>query len=382
MLKDGHTRGAQTESPCPKAQVCKICGSVSPRVSQVLRWFLVYTLLPCLMSQPRVVDASGTPVPNSPMQLPSSNFGSLAPTLMAWAPAPEVPWMRSSMPFFQNLYISKHRSRKFLLSRHGCPVWIHISRKTLGDFATRLAAIEQNFSTFSARLCKVQTNAASASNISGSARSWRSIEEVDGSPAAGSHGPGSSSNNRNTRRRLDTSSNPDDENARNAILLRFPCEQYNKGFTKWINNNLCEESNMPADSRLVTIHCKTGCMSVRLVFETRAKCQDFVARKKDDGFPYEIDSPFFCSVKTTIAVRQSRSIEDREIGKQFAPFWRELADQLKLLFLDGEDEGAFIVPALDTRSKLSIKDRRNEGWKTGVQTCFCWKRTNIYLCCT
>ena len=54
--------------------------SVSPRVSQVLCWFLVpcvYTFLPCLMSQPRVVDASGTPVPNSPMQLSSSNFGSL-----------------------------------------------------------------------------------------------------------------------------------------------------------------------------------------------------------------------------------------------------------------------------------------------------------------
>ena len=28
------------------------------------------------MSQPRVVDASGTPVPNSPMLLSSSNFGS------------------------------------------------------------------------------------------------------------------------------------------------------------------------------------------------------------------------------------------------------------------------------------------------------------------
>ena len=29
-----------------------------------------------LMSQPRVVDASGTQVPNSPMQLTSSNYGS------------------------------------------------------------------------------------------------------------------------------------------------------------------------------------------------------------------------------------------------------------------------------------------------------------------
>ena len=38
--------------------------------------------------------------------------------------------------------------------------------------------------------------------------------------------------------------------------------------------------------------------SARLVFETRAKCQDFVARNKDDGIPDEIDSPF-CSAKTT-----------------------------------------------------------------------------------
>ena len=37
-----------------------------------------------------------------------------------------------------------------------------------------------------------------------------------------------------------------------------------------------------------------------------------------------------------------------------------LADQLKILFPDGDDEGAFIVPALGTRSQvLSIKDRRN-----------------------
>ena len=62
-----------------------------------------------------------------------------------------------------------------------------------------------------------------------------------------------------------------------------------------------------------------------------------------------------------IIVSQSKSIEDREIGKQFAPLWRVLAEQLKILFPDRDDEGAFIVPALDTRSHvLSIKDRRNE----------------------
>ena len=68
----------------------------------------------------------------------------------------------------------------------------------------------------------------------------------------------------------------------------------------------------------------------------------------------------FCSVKVTIIVRQSKSIEEREIGKQFAPFWRESADQLKVLFPDRDDESAFIIPELYRRSHvLSIKDRRN-----------------------
>ena len=36
-----------------------------------------------------------------------------------------------------------------------------------------------------------------------------------------------------------------------------------------------------------------------------------------------------------------------------------MADQLKILFPEGDDEGAFIVPALDARSQvLSIKDRK------------------------
>ena len=106
------------------------------------------------------------------------------------------------------------------------------------------------------------------------------------------------------------------------------------------------------------MHCKAASVSVRLVFETRSKCQDFVVRSQDDGIPYAINSPFCCA-STTITVRQSRSIEDREIGRQFMPLWNELADQLKVLFPDADDKGVFIIPALDTRSQiLSIKDRR------------------------
>ena len=92
----------------------------------------------------------------------------------------------------------------------------HITQ-TLEDFATKLREMEQNFSNVTARMRKVETHAASASNVSGSAQSWPSVEQVDGSTAAGSHGPGSSDDNRNTRRRLDTFSSTEDEQTRSAV---------------------------------------------------------------------------------------------------------------------------------------------------------------------
>ena len=226
----------------------------------------------------------------------------------------------------------------------------------MASFATlelNVSTLTENVNSLSARTCKIETNATSVSSGSDSARSWNILGHGNGSTAAGSlgsHGPGSSDDSRKTRRRLDTFSSPEDEKARSAVLLRFPCEQYHKGW---------ERSNMPAYNKPIRIHCKAGSVSPRLVFETRTKCQDFVARYKDDGIPYEINSSFCCA-KTTITVRQSKSIEDREIGKQFARLWRELVDQLKVLFPDGDDEGAFIIPALDARSQvLSIKDRGN-----------------------
>ena len=197
--------------------------------------------------------------------------------------------------------------------------------------------------------------------------STTSAEQVDGSTASGSHGPGSSDDNRNTQQRLDPSSSAEDEQSRCAVLFRFPCEQYLKGITQWIDT-LWEESDMFARNKLVRIHCKAGSVSVRLVFETRGKCQDFVVRYKDDGIPHAINS-LFCFANTTITVRQSRSIEDREIGKQFVPLWKELADQLKVLFPDADDKGVFIITALDSRSQiLSIKDRRNGIGKRSGQT--------------
>ena len=155
----------------------------------------------------------------------------LVTTSMEWAPAPEV-----RMDEKLDALLSKFVQFEAQIAQiPALTAWMsrmdsHIS-KTLGDFASRLTEMEQNFSTITARLCKFETHAASASNVSSSARFWPTLEQVDGSAAAGSHGPGSSDDNRNTRRRLDPSSSAEDEQSRSAVLEKFPCEQDLKGVT-------------------------------------------------------------------------------------------------------------------------------------------------------
>ena len=144
------------------------------------------------MSQPRVVVACGTPVPHSPMPLSSSNFGSLrgsgsdldgVGTRCGSTTGEKLDALLSKFVHFE-AQIAQIPALTTCMSRMDS----HIT-KTLVDFATRLAELEQNLCTFTARLCKVETYAASASNVSGSARSWPSLEQVDGSTAASSHGP-------------------------------------------------------------------------------------------------------------------------------------------------------------------------------------------------
>ena len=183
----------------------------------------------------------------------------------------------------------------------------------------------------------------------------------------GSHGPGSSDDNRNTRRRLDTFSSPEDEHARSAVLLRFPCEQYHTGITNWINN-LWENQIFQPKSKPVRIHCKAGSVSARLVFETRAKYQDFVARHKDDGITNEIDSPF-CNAKTVISVRQSKSLKIGRSESNLRLCGRFWPNSSKFSSLMEMTKVPFIVLALDARSQvLSIKDRRNVDRYTSHET--------------
>ena len=200
--------------------------------------------------------------------------------------------------------------------------------QTVSARATKITSVEQIVSSLAARVATLEANAGSASCDSGSASSWNLLGHGDGSPATGSlvsHGPGSSDENRNTRRRLDTFSSQEDEHARSPVLLHFPCEQYHAGVPTWLEK-FWATTNAPAFHKPTRIHCKTGSLSARLVFETRAKCQDSVARYKDDGISYEVDSPF-CNVSTKVRDRQSKSLEHREIRRRFAPLWKVLSTE-------------------------------------------------------
>ena len=101
------------------------------------------------------------------------------------------------------LFASMCSSRSFLSSRVGCLEWNYTLQQHLED----LRLNSQRWNRFSAL----------SVHVSGSASSWPSPGKVDGSTATGSHDKGSSEEGR-TRRRLDTFSNLDDENARRAVL--------------------------------------------------------------------------------------------------------------------------------------------------------------------
>ena len=79
--------------------------------------------------------------------------------------------------------------------------------QTVASHDAKITNIEKMVGRLLARVTTLETNATSVSSGSSSARSWNILGQSDGSTATGSlesHGPGSSDDNRNTRRRLDT----------------------------------------------------------------------------------------------------------------------------------------------------------------------------------
>ena len=156
----------------------------------------------------------GSNVPISPLPVTSSNFGSISGSGL------DLDGMghRSYDAHFKELRdmvvplvrnVASYESHIQTISNSVVLLTSRITNieQIVSTFSTKMVAfaeMEQNFSSLTARMCKIETSAASASSVSGSARSWPLPGQVDGSIAAGSHGPGSSEEGRNTRRTLGT----------------------------------------------------------------------------------------------------------------------------------------------------------------------------------
>ena len=255
------------------------------------------------------------------------------------------------------LYTSERRSLKFRLSQHGCSVWIHISRKHLEISRVDLQRWNR-ISVPSLQVCATSRHMLPQHQMFPVRQDPGLHSNMLTAPQP--QGPMAQGHLMTIETHDEDLILPQAQKMNNQEVPSYSdsLEQYLKGMTKW-TDTLLDESNMQAWNKPVRIHCKAGSVSVRLVFETRGKCQDIIVRYEDDGIPFTINSPFCCS-KTTITVVQSRSIEEREIGKQLKPLWKELADQLKVLLPDADYKGVFIITALDSRSQiLSVKDRRN-----------------------
>ena len=72
--------------------------------------------------------------------------------------------------------------------------------------------------------------------------------------------------------------------------------------------------------------------------------------------PTQLTVPSAAPIPLSLSANPNQ-LKTEKLEKQFAPLWRDLADKLKVLVPDGDDQGAFIIPALHTRSHvLRIKD--------------------------
>ena len=206
----------------------------------------------------RVSD--GTNVPISPAPASSSNMGSPNGSL----PDLEGTGFRASTmeEKINDIYLQLPIFMQNAAWIENC---LQTLAQTVDAQTTKITNIEQSVGSLVARVTSSETNAASGSSSPDSTRSWNMLGQSTGSTATGSlgsHGPGSSDDNRNTRRRLDASSSLANEHARSAVLLRFPCEQYHKGITKWINifgkNPTCQPTKDLLQFILKQVPCRSG----------------------------------------------------------------------------------------------------------------------------
>ena len=162
-----------------------------------------------------VDDASDRPVPESPVQFTTSSFG------FPNGSGSDLDGMGTRLGITEDekldailskfVHCEAQLAQILTLSNWMSRVESHVTN-TLGGFAARLTEMEQNFSAFTARMCKIETGVTSASSVSGYPSGSGPLPgQIDSSTATASRDRGPSEEGRKTRRRLDKDTSPDDD---------------------------------------------------------------------------------------------------------------------------------------------------------------------------
>ena len=106
-------------------------------------------------------------------------------------------------------------------------------------------------------MCKVETYAASASNLSGSVRSGLHPNKLTSPLPQGPMAQGHLMTTETQDVGLILSQALRMNMHEVPSYYSFPCEQYHAGVTNWINS-IWEMSNIPACNKPTRIHCKIG----------------------------------------------------------------------------------------------------------------------------
>ena len=116
------------------------------------------------------------------------------------------------------------------------------------------------------------------------------------------------------------------------------------------------KSNIPA-YKPIRIQCKTGSKSASLAFETRAQCQDLMARCK---VYIPMKSMVHFATAEPLSLFASPTYLKTKKSENDSRFCGKFLQQSSKNFSDRDDTGTFIVFAIDVRSQVHIiKDRRN-----------------------
>ena len=191
----------------------------------------------------------------------------------------------------------------------------------------------------------IVTVSLSAPSLHDCARSryWNVIGQNDGSTDTGSHGPGSSDDNRNT-----------------ATKTLYTLQHLRTVASKGSQSGSITFGKNPT--------CERGTHMSELLKQVRASHACFF--KPEPNFRIlllgimMIVSPMQLTVPSLVPIQISFSVNPHQLSERSETIVCSLEENwwtiLECLFPDGDDECVFIIPSLEARSQiLSIKDRRN-----------------------